>query len=103
MQRRSKALDKVRARRVTVTKHTLIVTLDDGREISTPIEWFPRLAHGTPRERGNWELIGDGEGIHWPDLDEDIEVAQLLVGWQAGESEASLKRWLEARKARKAS
>jgi len=56
------------------------VVLDDGRELVIPLAWFPRLLHGTAAQRGNWELIGKGEGIHWPDLDEDISVAGLLAG-----------------------
>ncbi len=56
------------------------VVLDDGRELTIPLAWFPRLLHGSPEARARWELIGDGEGIHWPDLDEDISVAGLLAG-----------------------
>jgi hypothetical protein len=56
------------------------VVLDDGRELTVPLAWFPRLLHGKPEERTHWELIGRGEGIHWPDLDEDISVAGLLAG-----------------------
>ena len=56
------------------------VVLDDGRELSVPLAWFPRLLHGTPEQLGNWELIGRGEGLHWEDLDEDISVAGLLAG-----------------------
>lgn len=60
-----------------------------------PLAWFPRLVHGTPQERAHWRLIGDGRGIHWPDLDEDISVENLLAGKPSGESRASFKRWLE--------
>ena len=56
------------------------VVLDDGRELSVPLAWFPRLLHGTPEQLGNWELIGRVEGLHWEDLDEDISVAGLLAG-----------------------
>lgn len=56
------------------------VTLEDGRELSVPLAWFPRLLHGTPEQRGHWELIGGGQGIHWPDLDEDISIAGILAG-----------------------
>jgi Protein of unknown function (DUF2442) len=64
---------------VTVTDDLLTVDLSDGRTISTPLAWFPRLTHGTPKERSNWRLIGSGEGIHWPDLDADVLVQMRLV------------------------
>ena len=87
---------------VQVTEQELTVELADGRTISAPIAWYPRLAHGTPKERRRWELIGDGEGIHWPELDEDISVAGLLLGKPSGESQKSLQRWLyERAKSRK--
>jgi hypothetical protein len=86
------------AQRVTVTDDTLVVDLVDGRTVSIPLSWYPRLAHGTSAERSNWRLIGRGEGIHWPDLDEDISVAGLLAGWPSGETQNSLSRWLESRK-----
>jgi hypothetical protein len=86
------------AQRVSVTEDTLIVDLLDGRSVSVPLSWFPRLVHGTPEERKNWRLIGRGEGVHWPDLDEDISVADLLAGIPSGESQPSLKCWLEGRK-----
>ncbi len=82
---------------VTVTDDALTVDLDDGRTISVPLAWFPRLFQATPTERGNWSLVGKGEGIHWPDLDEDISVKGLVAGQPSGESQRSLKRWLEAR------
>lgn len=56
------------------------VVLDDGRELSVPLAWFPRLLHATPEQRQDWELIGRGEGLHWEELDEDISVAGLLAG-----------------------
>ncbi len=71
---------QARAENVKVTDEELIVDLDDGRTIIVSLAWFPRLLHGTPEERAHWRLIGDGEGIHWPDLDEDIEVRHLLLG-----------------------
>ncbi|RMD95712.1 MAG: DUF2442 domain-containing protein [Calditrichaeota bacterium] len=86
------------AQHVRVTDDELVVELNDGRTISVPIAWFPRLLHGTDRERAHWRLIGDGEGIHWPDLDEDIEVAQLLAGIPSQESQKSLQKWLNDRK-----
>src|SRR2546426_16647 len=66
------------ARDVRFTSDALHVLLADGREVSAPLEWFPRLLKGTPRQRAHWRLIGDGIGIHWPDVDEDIEVESLL-------------------------
>ncbi|MBW1997791.1 MAG: DUF2442 domain-containing protein [Deltaproteobacteria bacterium] len=85
---------------VSVTDDTLSVDLSDGRTISVPVEWYPRLVHGSDDERNNWRLIGRGEGIHWPDLDEDIGVEGLLAGKPSGESQESFKKWLESRKAR---
>jgi hypothetical protein len=85
------------AQQVSVTDDALIVDLVDGRTVSVPIAWYPRLAHGSPSERGHWRLIGRGEGIHWPDLDEDISVVGLLAGRPSGETQSSLRRWLESR------
>lgn len=90
-------LRTVSAQNVSVTDDTLTVDLSDGRTVSVPLAWFPRLLHGTPAERNKWRLIGDGEGIHWPDLDEDISVENLLFGKPSGESQKSLNKWLEAR------
>ena len=85
------------AQNVNVTDDALIVDLSDGRTVSVPLAWFPRLLHGTLKERKHWRLIGDGEGIHWPDLDEDISVENLILGKPSGESQKSFKKWLEAR------
>jgi hypothetical protein len=90
-------LRMVSAQNVQVTDEALTVDLSDGRTVSVPLAWFPRLMHGTPEERNHWRLIGDGEGIHWPDLDEDISVESLILGKPSGESQKSLKKWLEAR------
>jgi hypothetical protein len=65
---------------VEVTDTQLIVDLIDGRRVSVPLAWFPTLLNATPQERSHWELIGDGEGIHWPDIDADISVIGLLLG-----------------------
>jgi len=92
-------ISQARAQRVSLTEDALVVELVDGRTITVPLTWYPRLAHGTPAERANWRLIGTGEGIHWPDLDEDISVEGLLAGRRSGETQASLRRWLETRKA----
>ncbi len=86
-----------RAQRVIVTDDSLTVDLVDGRTVSVPLAWYPRLSHGTPSERDNWRLIGQGEGVHWPDLDEDISIENLLSGRASGESQSSLKRWLAGR------
>jgi hypothetical protein len=85
------------AQSVTANHEALTVDLADGRTIVVPLAWFPRLAHGTPSERANYRLIGNGEGIHWPELDEDISVESLLAGRRSGESQQSLRRWLEGR------
>ena len=85
------------AEEVSVTEDTLQVELSDGRTISVPLAWYPRLMHASQAERSNWELIGDGQGIRWPDLDEDISVEGLIAGRPSGESQRSFKRWLEAR------
>ena len=87
----------VRANNVVFTDDSLTVELNDGRSISAPLAWYPRLLHGTPDERRNWRLIGDAEGIHWPDLDEDISIQNLLHGKRSGESQASFEKWLENR------
>ena len=87
----------VKAQEVTITADTLTIDLDDGRTISVPLTWYPRLWHGTPEERENWRFIGDGVGIHWPELDEDISIEGLLRGNRSAESQHSLKRWLEQR------
>jgi hypothetical protein len=86
-----------RVTQVDVSDAALTVELLDGRTVTVPLLWFPRLAHASPTERNHWRLIGGGEGIHWPDLDEDISVAGLLAGMASGESQRSLKRWLELR------
>jgi Protein of unknown function (DUF2442) len=88
------------AQSVTASDEALIVDLADGRTITVPLAWFPRLAHGTSAERANWRLIGRGIGTHWPDLDEDISVESLLAGRRSGETQASLRCWLDARKAK---
>ena len=90
---------EARAQRVAVTDDALIVDLVDGRTISVPVSWYPRLAHGSSAERSHWRFIGDGEGIHWPDLDEDISIEGLLAGRRSGESQRSLRKWLENRQA----
>ena len=90
-------LSSAQAQDVVVTEDTLAVDLSDGRTISVPLGWYPRLSHGTPEERDNWRISGAGWSVHWPDLDEDISVKGLLVGNASGESQHSLKKWLEGR------
>ena len=85
---------------VTVTDDTLSVDLEDGRTIAVPIGWYPRLAHGSPAERSQVQISGAGDGLHWPELDEDIGVEGLLLGKPSSESAASFERWLQQRKAR---
>jgi hypothetical protein len=87
------------ATQVSVTNDTLTAELSDGRSISVPLAWYPRLLHGTAEERSHWRLIGQGRGIHWADLDEDISVENLLAGKPSAESQASLKKWLGRREA----
>ncbi len=87
---------------VKVTDDTLIVDLSDGRSVSVPLAWYPRLMHGTLEERNHWRLIGKGQGIHWIDLDEDISVENIVFGQPSGESQRSFKQWLEARAQSKA-
>ena len=93
-------LREVTAENVVVTKEMLKVELADGRTVEAPLAWYPRLLHGTAKERGHWRLIGGGEGIHWPDLDEDISVENVLLGHPSGESQRSFKKWLEGRRAK---
>jgi hypothetical protein len=91
---------EAKAQRVMVTEDSVVVDLTDGRSVSAPLAWYPRLLHGKPEERNNWRLIGSGEGIHWPDLDEDLSIESLISGRPSGESGRSFKRWLEGRKPR---
>lgn len=82
---------------VRVTSDALVVSLRDGRVVSVPLTWYPRLAAATPRERRHWELVGPGIGIHWPAIDEDVSVEALLAGRVSKESERSLRRWHASR------
>ena len=74
-----------------------IIDLADGRSLSVPLTWYPRLLAATPVERNHWLLLGEGFGIEWPDLDEHISVEGLLAGRRSGESQRSFERWLAAR------
>ena len=85
-------------RTVVVTRSTLTFKVEDGRTVSAPLDWYPRLKAGTIKERGNWTLIGSGHGVHWPDLDEDISIEALLLGRRSLESERSFQGWLDQRR-----
>ena len=82
-----------RATGADVNDTELIVPLEDGRSITTPLEWYPRLVFATPDELQNFRLTGGGYGLHWPDLDADFSVKGMLAGRPSGESGRSLKRW----------
>lgn len=86
------------AQNVRVTDRALVVELRDGRVVSVPLKWYPRLAEGSRRERRKWELLGPGIGIHWPELDEDISAEGLLAGARSGESATSLNAWRSGRR-----
>ncbi len=94
-------IGEARAQTVIITEDELTISLDDGRSVSVPLAWYPRLYHAAPEERQHWQLIGGGEGIHWPDLDEDIAVIHLLAGVPSGESQRSLAKWLKSRESQK--
>jgi hypothetical protein len=90
-------IQEARAQNVTVSKDSLTIDLVDGRTITAPLLWYPRLWHGAPKERSNFLIIGDGALIHWPDLDEDLSVSGILAGRRSGETPQSLNRWLAER------
>ena len=82
---------------IEINQDELVVTLVDGRKLMVPLAWYPRLWHGTLAERENWQLLGGGYAIEWPDLDEHIGVEGLLAGRHSGESGTSLQKWLDSR------
>ena len=94
-------IQEARALAVGVSDDALTVDLVDGRTITVPLVWYPRLWNGTPRERKHVEVLGDRAYLHWPELDEDLTVVGLLAGRRSGESSESLKKWLEVREARR--
>jgi hypothetical protein len=94
--------DNASAKTVRVDAESITIELTDGRTLSAPIGWYPRLTHATPAELNNWRLIGGGRGVHWPDLDEDISVENILGGRPSGESQASFKKWLGSRQTKDA-
>ena len=90
-------LEIPKIQKVTITDATLSADLSDGRTISVPLVWYPRLLNASVEERNNWRFIADGEGIHWTQLDEDISIKNLILGQPSGESQKSLQRWLNER------
>ena len=84
--------------KLSFSEYSFTVHLDDGRQITVPLAWYPRLLAGNKKERANYKLIGGGEGIHWPKLNEDILIEGLLAGRPSQESQTSLKKWLQKRK-----
>jgi hypothetical protein len=90
-------IHKINAVNLAITNDSLIVDLADGRSLTVPLSWFPRLMHGTPEERNTWRWIGNGQGIHWPSLDEDISIENLILGKPSGENPQSLQNWLDRR------
>ena len=96
--RKSKPLPRYagpRASFVYATESHLTVSFVDGRQVAVPLAWYPRLQMATPSERADWELVGDGVGIRWPDLDEDVSAEGVVSGLKSGESKASFARWLK--------
>jgi hypothetical protein len=90
-------IQEPRAQDVRVNADNVVVELNDGRTLSVPLAWFPRLWHGSEEERAEFEIIGDGSYIHWPRLDEDLSVAGMLAGRRSHERSDSLKQWLAGR------
>lgn len=88
-------------RSVSITRSTLTFEIEDGRSVSAPLNWFPRLEAATFKERGNWSLIGAGYGAHWPDLDEDVSIEALLLGRRSLEGARSFQTWLDQRPKRR--
>jgi len=85
------------ATQISIIDEKLVVDLVDGRSLSVPLSWYPRLLHASPAERQHWQLLGDGYAIEWPDLDEHIGIEGLLAGRSSGESRQSFERWLTTR------
>ena len=93
-------IQEPRAQEVRINADDVVVELVDGRTLTVPLAWFPRLWYGSEQERGRFEIIGDGSYIHWPDLDEDLSIAGMLAGRRSRESADSLKRWLASRESK---
>ncbi len=90
-------LEISKIQQVTVTDDTLSMDLSDGRTISVPLAWYPRLLHGSIEERNDYRFIAGDRGIHWNRLDEDISIKNLILGQPSGESQKSFQRWLSSR------
>lgn len=90
-------IKEAHAQKVSVSNDSLQIDLTDGRTIIAPLMWYPRLWHGSSEERNTYQIIGNGEYIHWPELDEDLTVAGVLAGHRSTESMKSLKKWLDER------
>ncbi|MBF0479242.1 MAG: DUF2442 domain-containing protein [Candidatus Omnitrophica bacterium] len=86
------------ATKLSFSEDSFTVYLNDGRHLTIPLAWYPRLLAGTKQERENYALIGGGEGVHWSKLDEDILIEGLLAGHHSKENQSSLKKWLQKRK-----
>jgi hypothetical protein len=86
-----------RAQAIEVREDTIAVDLVDGRTMTVPIVWYPRLWYGTKEERNHFEILDEGRYIHWPDLDEDLSIDGMVAGRRSGGNPASLKKWLAAR------
>jgi hypothetical protein len=93
--------ETVLVQNLRATDDSLIVDFNDGRSVSLPLAWYPRLLHATTTERNTWRPSGGGRGIHWPLLDEDLSAAGLLAGRRSGECDASFNRWLKSRTKRR--
>jgi hypothetical protein len=89
--------DTLIVQQLAITDDTLSVDLSDGRTISVPLAWYPRLLHGSIEERNDYRFIAAGSGIHWNQLDEDISIKNLILGQPSGESQKSFQRWLNNR------
>ena len=90
-------LEISKIQQVTVSDDTLSMDLSDGRTISVPLAWYPRLLNGSIEERNDYRFIADDRGIHWNQLDEDISIKNLILGQPSGESQKSFQRWLSSR------
>ncbi len=82
---------------LTIFENRFVTTFEDGRSLSIPLSWYPRLLHATPQELNSWIILGDGYAIEWPDIDEHIGVEGLLAGKRSGESQKSFEKWLSSR------
>ncbi len=94
-------MQEVRIKHIIVTKDTITAQLMDGRTISVPLAWSWRLSEATPKQRANWEIIGDGHGVHWPDIDEDISAEGMLYGIPAPRPRRPSKLSLKSEKKKK--